>query len=259
MIKFENIYKSFNGKVVLDNISGCFKSEQINMIIGPSGTGKSVFFKSILGLIPVDQGRIFFDNSEMKYDDDNVDIDSFRRQIGVLQQKPALAPEKTVEENICLYLDILTDLNSKEKKEIANYYLEQVGMSGTNKKYPNELSGGMQKKVGIACAIVHNPKYLFCDEPNSGLDPESSKKIDSLIKLVSRKYKMTTIIVSHNLDSVIQIGENIMFLYKTKKLWEGNRSQLFKNDVPELNKFLKSSSMFEKYKKMILEKNVTTF
>ena len=116
-----------------------------------------------------------------------------------------------------------------------------------------------KKKIGLACAIVHNPNYLFCDEPNSGLDPESSKKIDSLIKLVSRKYKMTTIIVSHNLDSVIQIGENIMFLYKTKKLWEGNRSQLFKNDVPELNKFLKSSSMFEKYKKMILEKNVTTF
>lgn len=259
MIKFENICKSFKDKLILDNISGSFKSEQINMIIGPSGTGKSVFFKSILGLIPIDKGKIYFDDCEMKYDDDNVGLDSFRRQIGVLQQKPALAAEKTVEENICLYLDILTDLNKKEKKEIANYYLEQVGMSGTNNKYPNELSGGMQKKVGIACAIVHNPKYLFCDEPNSGLDPESSKKIDSLIKLVSKKYKMTTIIVSHNLDSVIQIGENIMFLYKTKKLWEGNCTQLFENDVPELNKFLKSSSMFEKYKKMIIEKTVTSF
>ena len=255
MIKFEHIYKSFNGKLILDDICGCFKSEQVNMIIGPSGTGKSVFFKCILGLLPVDKGNIYFDNEEMKYGEDNISMDSFRRQIGVLQQKPALAPEKTVEENICLYLDILTDLNKKEKKEIANYYLDQVGMTGFNDRYPNELSGGMQKKVGIACAIVHNPKYLFCDEPNSGLDPESSKKIDNLIRLVSRKYKMTTIIVSHNLDSVIQIGEHILFLYKTKKLWEGNCQQLFENDVAELNKFLKSSSMFEKYKKMVLEKS----
>ena len=255
MITFENVQKSFNGNIILDNITGSLKSEKINMIIGPSGTGKSVFFKCILGLMPVDNGELYFDGNKMQYEDDNFYIseDSFRKKIGVLQQKPALASDKTVGENIKLYLDILTDLTKYEKIDRVDECLEQVGMLKFKDRFPEELSGGMQKKVGIACAVVHNPKYLFCDEPNSGLDPESSKKIDNLIKNVSKKYKMTTVIISHNLDSVIKIGENIMFLYKGKSIWEGDCKDLFNSDNIELNKFLKSSSMFEKYKKIVLE------
>ena len=253
MIEFKNVTKIINNRVILDNISGSLKSEKINMIIGPSGTGKSVFFKCILGIIPINEGNIYFDGEEMLYDDPNINIDSFRRGIGVLQQKPSLSPNQTVEENIRLYLDILTDLSKQEKEERVNACLEQVGMTGYNKAYPDELSGGMQKKIGLACAIVHNPNYLFCDEPNSGLDPESSKKIDNLIRTLSKKYNMTTVIVSHNLDSVIQIGENIMFLYKTKNSWEGTCKELFETENPDLNKFLKSSIMFKKYKKMVLE------
>ena len=164
-----------------------------------------------------------------------------------------MSPDKTVEENIMLYLDILTDMTRDEKLKRVNICLEQVGMSGFNNRYPEELSGGMKKKVGIASAIVHKPKYLFCDEPNSGLDPESSKKIDNLIKIISKKYKITTVIVSHNLDSVINIAENILFLHDKKILWCGTCENLFSSGNKELDNFLKSSSTFEKYKKVVLK------
>lgn len=254
MITFKNISKSLDGVLILDDISGELKSEKINMIIGGSGNGKSVFIKCILGILPLDAGKIYFDGNEMLYGDVD-DNDSFRKKIGLLQQRPALSPDKTVEENIMLYLDILTDMPRDKKLERVNECLEQVGMTGFNERYPEELSGGMKKKVGIASAIVHNPKYLFCDEPNSGLDPESSKKIDNLIKTISKEYKITTVIVSHNLDSVINIAENILFLHNKKLLWEGTCDNLFKSGNSELDKFLRSSSTFEKYKKVVLKKS----
>lgn len=253
MITFENVSKSFRGSLIIDNISGELKSGKINMIIGNSGAGKSVFLKCLLGIIPVDNGKIYFDNNEMVYGQESVDYDNFRRHIGILQQKPALFPEKTIEDNIMLYLDILTDMTHDQKIARVNSCLEQVGMSGCNNMYPNELSGGMRKKVGLALAIVNNPKYLFCDEPNSGLDPLSSKKIDHLIKTVSKKGKITTVIVSHNLDSIIEIGENILFVNNKKLGWNGPCSDIFKSGNKELDDFLKSSITFENYTKFCVK------
>ena len=255
MITFENISKSFRGSLIIDNVSGEFKSGKINMIIGGSGAGKSVFLKCILGILPLDSGKVCFDGNEMIYGQESVDFDNFRKHIGVLQQKPALFPDKTVEENIMLYLDILTDMSWNKKIDRINSCLEQVGMSGFNKMYPTELSGGMKKKVGLALAIINNPNYLFCDEPNSGLDPESSKKIDNLIKTISKKYKITTVIVSHNLDSVINIAENILFLHNKKLAWDGPCSSLFTSGNQDLDDFLKSSVTFEKYKDFVLKAN----
>ena len=253
MIKFENITKCFADNVILDNVSGEFFDGKINMIIGPSGTGKSVLFKSILGLINVDSGKIFFDDKEMVYSED-VKNNEFKEGIGMLPQNPTLFSEKTVAENVQFPLDILTNFRDDEKKKLVSDSLTQVGLRGREDQYPHDLSGGMQKKVSLARAIVHKPKYLFCDEPDSGLDPTSSKEIDLLIHKISKEYNMTTVIVTHNLDSVIEIGEHILFLYKSKKLWEGNVKDIYSVNVPEFEGFLSSSKLFQKYKQSITNK-----
>ena len=253
MIKFENITKCFADNVILDNVSGEFFDGKINMIIGRSGTGKSVLFKCILGLINVDSGKIFFDDKEMVYSED-VKNNEFKEGIGMLPQNPTLFSEKTVAENVQFPLDILTNFRDDEKKKLVSASLKQVGLYRCENKYPHDLSGGMQKKVSLARAIVHKPKYLFCDEPNSGLDPINSKKIDLLIHKISKRYNMTTVIVTHNLDSVIEIGEHILFLYKSKKLWEGNVKDIYSVNVPEFDGFLSSSKLFQKYKQSITNK-----
>ena len=253
MIKFENITKCFADNVILDNVSGEFFDGKINMIIGRSGTGKSVLFKCILGLINVDSGKIFFDDKEMVYSED-VKNNEFKEGIGMLPQNPTLFSEKTVAENVQFPLDILTNFRDDEKKKLVSDSLTQVGLRGREDQYPHDLSGGMQKKVSLARAIVHKPKYLFCDEPDSGLDPTSSKEIDLLIHKISKEYNMTTVIVTHNLDSVIGIGEHILFLYESKKLWEGNVKDIYSVDVPEFDGFLRSSKLFQKYKQSITNK-----
>ena len=253
MIKFENITKCFADNVILDNVSGEFFDGKINMIIGRSGTGKSVLFKCILGLINVDSGKIFFDDKEMVYSED-VKNNEFKEGIGMLPQNPTLFPEKTVAENVQFPLDILTNFRDDEKKKLVSDSLTQVGLRGREDQYPHDLSGGLQKKVSLARAIVHKPKYLFCDEPDSGLDPTSSKEIDLLIHKISKEYNMTTVIVTHNLDSVIGIGEHILFLYESKKLWEGNVKDIYSVNVPEFDDFLSSSKLFQKYKRSIINK-----
>lgn len=242
MIRFNNISKSFNNKKILDDISGEFYSGKINMIIGASGTGKSVLLKSIVGIHNIDKGNIYFDDIRCDHLNRNDStVLQVKKNIGMLFQNSALILSKTIEENVRLPLDLLTNLSLSEKQEKVAYVLDQVNLIDAKKKYPNEISGGMQKRAGIARAIVNNPKYLFCDEPNSGLDPQTSFVIDQLIQKITGLYNTTTVVVSHNLDSVITISDNIIFLYKSKKIWEGNKESIMNTDNEYLLNFLKSS------------------
>ena len=192
MIEFKNITKSFDNKKIINNISGKFHKGKINLIIGNSGTGKSVLLKCIVGLIKPERGKILYDKRNFT-DEKNLKI-KIRREIGMLFQSGALFDSKNVEENIRFPLDILTNMNKDEKEERVNFFLKKVGLENSNKKFPSELSGGMKKRVGIARAIINNSKYLFCDEPNSGLDPRNSLIIDNLIKEITSEYNITTVI-----------------------------------------------------------------
>ncbi|MCF2445880.1 ATP-binding cassette domain-containing protein [Dyadobacter sp. CY345] len=237
MIEVKDINKAFNGKAVLKGISSSFKEGEINLIIGGSGTGKSVLLKCMIGLIKPDQGSVLY-NSRDFYNSDKETRQAIRREMGVLFQGGALFDSQTVEENVRFPLDMLTDLSATEKKERVDFCLQRVGLEAAGKRMPSEISGGMKKRVGIARAIVMNPKYLFCDEPNSGLDPLTSVKIDELIKEITEEYKITTIIITHDMNSVMEIGQNVMFLYQGDKLWEGISSDITKTTVPELNEFI---------------------
>lgn len=247
MIKIENIHKSFGDKEVLSGISGVFEKGKPNLIIGSSGTGKSVLLKSIVGLIPPDEGRIYFDDKEFT----NASRDTkteIRRQIGMLFQGGALFDSKTVEQNVMFPLDVLTTMPKNEKLDRVNFCLERVGLAGQNRKMPSEISGGMNKRVGIARAIVNHSEYLFCDEPNSGLDPQTSILIDDLILEITEEYNITTIVVTHDMNSVLGIGEHIMFLYKGKKLWEGNKNDIMESGVKEFDDFVFANKVMGKLK-----------
>lgn len=236
MIEFRNITKSFDNKNIINNISGKFHKGKINLIIGNSGTGKSVLLKCIVGLIKPEKGKILFDKRNFT-DEKNLKI-KIRREIGMLFQSGALFDSKNVEENIRFPLDILTNMNKNEKKERVNFFLKKVGLENSNKKFPSELSGGMKKRVGIARAIINNSKYLFCDEPNSGLDPKNSLIIDNLIKEITSEYNITTVIITHDINSIIEIGDYINFMHKGKKEWEGNSKNIFESDNKILNEFV---------------------
>jgi phospholipid/cholesterol/gamma-HCH transport system ATP-binding protein len=244
MIKFQHICKSFKGKIVLDDVSGHFDRGKINLVIGASGTGKSVLIKCIVGLIPVDQGTIDFDGRDMLGGDRNTRV-NIRQEIGMLFQGSALFDSKTVEENVMFPLNMLTTMPHTEKLERVNLCLEKVGLANMNKKLPMELSGGMQKRVGIARAIVNNSRYLFCDEPNSGLDPKTALLIDGLIKELTYEYNITTVVVTHNMDSVVTMGDYIIFLDGGRKAWEGRSDDIFHTDVQALNDFLFSSKLMQ--------------
>jgi len=236
MIEFKNITKSFDNKNIINNISGKFHKGKINLIIGNSGTGKSVLLKCIVGLIKPERGEILFDKRNFT-DEKNLKI-KIRREIGMLFQSGALFDSKNVEENIRFPLDILTNMNKDEKEERVNFFLKKVGLENSNKKFPSELSGGMKKRVGIARAIVNNSKYLFCDEPNSGLDPKNSLIIDNLIKEITSEYNITTVIITHDINSIIEIGDHINFIHKGEKEWEGSSKSIFKSDNKILNEFV---------------------
>jgi phospholipid/cholesterol/gamma-HCH transport system ATP-binding protein len=248
MITFDQISKSFNGKTILDDISGCFAPGKINLVIGKSGSGKSVFLKCLVGLIKPEKGTITFDNRDIFSDDHNTTVD-IKREIGMLFQGGALFDSKTVEENVMFPLDMLTKLGKSEKRDRVNLCLQQVGLADANKKLISELSGGMQKRVGIARAMVNFSKYLFCDEPNSGLDPQTSLLIDELILELTREYNITTVVVTHNLDTIFTLGDHIIFLHQSKKMWEGNSQALFHVDVESLNEFLFASTLMRDLKK----------
>jgi phospholipid/cholesterol/gamma-HCH transport system ATP-binding protein len=245
MIEIKNISKSFNGKEVLKDISGVFHKGIPNLIIGASGTGKSVLLKCIVGLIKPDDGKVYYDGRNFTDADINLKTE-IRREIGMLFQGGALFDSKNVEENVQFPLDILTEMSQEEKLERVNFALHRVDLENVNKKMPSELSGGMKKRVGIARAIVNNPRYLFCDEPNSGLDPQTAILIDDLIGDLTQEYSMTTIVVTHDMNSVLGIGENILFIYQGRKLWEGSNKDITHSGVKDFDDFVFANKVMSK-------------
>lgn len=241
MIEIKNVSKSFNGRQILKDISARFEPSINSLIIGASGTGKSVLLKCIVGLEKPDTGQILFDGRDLVSSPIKV-TKEIRRDIGMLFQGSALFDSKTVEENVRFPLDMLDpDMAESEKQDRVNFCLQRVGLANANLKFPSEISGGMKKRVGIARAIVMNPKYLFCDEPNSGLDPNTSILIDNLIAEITDEFNITTVVVTHDMNSVMGIGEYIMFMNKGLKVWEGNRDTILESDNAELNEFVYSS------------------
>jgi phospholipid/cholesterol/gamma-HCH transport system ATP-binding protein len=251
MIKIKNISKSFADKTILSGISGEFDKGKTNLIIGSSGTGKSVLLKCIVGLLHPDTGKVFYDLRD--FTDADKDLRSeIRREIGMLFQGGALFDSKNVEENVMFPLNILTKMLPDEKIDRVNFCLRRVGLEGVNKKMPSEISGGMKKRVGIARAIVNNPNYLFCDEPNSGLDPQTSIVIDELIMEITHEFDITTVVVTHDMNSVMGIGEKIMFLYKGQKMWEGSNHEIMNSGVKELDDFVFTNKIMKNLKNGIV-------
>ncbi len=240
MIEIKDIHKSFGDNEVLKGISGKFEPGVTNLIIGGSGSGKTTLLKCMIGLHHPEQGSVLYDGREFTQlnTEERIEI---RKEIGMLFQGSALFDSMTVEENIMFPLNMFTDQTRNEKLDRVNFCLERVNLEGRNKLFPAELSGGMKKRVGIARAIAMNPKYLFCDEPNSGLDPKTSIVIDELIKEITEEYNTTTIVVTHDMNSVMGIGDHILFLHEGKKFWEGSNKEIAKTDVPELNDFVFAS------------------
>lgn len=247
MLEINNIYKTFNGVQILKGINGKFDPGKINLIIGASGTGKTVLLKCIVGLLEPDKGSILYDGRDFTSSSRELKKE-IRKEIGMLFQGTALFDSKNVEENVIFPLDMLTTMSKEEKLERTNFCLQRVGLENVNKLMPAELSGGMKKRVGIARAIAMNSKYLFCDEPNSGLDPQTALKIDNLIKEITEEFKITTIVVTHDMNSVMEIGEYVMFMYEGEKLWEGNSKDIMKADVKELKEFLFANKLVRELK-----------
>ncbi|HRI24961.1 MAG TPA: ATP-binding cassette domain-containing protein [Ferruginibacter sp.] len=249
MIEFKNLKKAFGDKVVLDDVSHVMETGKANLIIGQSGSGKTVLQKCLVGLFEPDEGEIIYDG--VSFTEMNIDQrKELRQQIGMLFQGSALFDSMTVEQNIMFPLDMFANQSSGEKLARVNEVLNRVNLEGVNKKYPAELSGGMKKRVGIARAIVLNPKFLFCDEPNSGLDPQTSMVIDKLILDITREFNMTTVINTHDMNSVMEMGENIIYLYDGKKEWSGNKNDIIFSRNERLNKFIFASEFLKDAKDM---------
>ncbi len=250
MIEVKNISKTFADNKVLNDVSYNINKGMCNLVIGQSGSGKSVFLKSLVGLHNVDSGEILFDGrdtTKMRAKE----LKALRKEIGMVFQGGALFNSSTVEENVRYPLDMFTKLTKQEKQKRVDFCLDHVNIENANKLFPSEISGGMQKRVAIARAIALNPKYLFCDEPNSGLDPVTAIVIDNLIQDLTKELDITTMVITHDMNSVMEIGENIMYIYKGKKWWEGNKSQILNTDNPELNNFVFASDLFKAIKETI--------
>ncbi|HEY1115027.1 MAG TPA: ATP-binding cassette domain-containing protein [Chitinophagaceae bacterium] len=249
MIEVKDLRKGFEGKEVLKGVDAVMKAGQCNLIIGASVSGKTVFMKCLVGLFQPDTGDILYSGhnfTRMSVEEKK----EIRKEIGMLFQGSALFSSMTVEENIIFPLDMFTRESRKKKMERVNEVLERVNLKGSNKKFPAELSGGMMKRVGIARAIVLNPKYLFVDEPNSGLDPQTSGLIDQLIKDITDEYKITTVINTHDMNSVMEIGDNIIYMYQGHKEWEGNRKEIIFSKNERLNDFIFASEFLKDAKDM---------
>ena len=252
MIKIKNIIKTFDGTPVLRGISTIFDKGKTNLIIGQSGSGKTVFLKCLLGLVKTDSGHIEFDNKvfvAMSIKERSV----LRQEIGMVFQGSALFDSMTVEENIMFPVQMFTNNHEDEIRDRVNQVIKRVNLVNANEKYPDEISGGMKKRVAIARAIVMNPKYLFCDEPNSGLDPETAILIDNLIQEITEEYNITTVINTHDMNSVMEIGEKIIFLKNGKKAWEGTKKDIFNTDNQAVSNFVYSSDLFKKVRKMYIK------
>jgi len=247
MIEVKNIIKSFEGRAVLNNISAVFETGKTNLIIGRSGSGKTVMIKSIIGLIKPDSGQIFYDNRDFTSMNKN-ELHEVRREMGMLFQGSALFDSMTVLENIMFPLEMFSKESKKEKLARAQFCLERVNLTDAGNLFPSEISGGMMKRAAIARAIALKPKYLFCDEPNSGLDPKTSLLIDDLIHSITIEFKMTTVINTHDMNSVMNIGDNIIFIKEGVKEWEGNKDQVINSTNKALNDFVFASDLFKKVK-----------
>lgn len=250
MIEVKNINKAFGSNKILKNLSAKFETGKVNMIIGQSGQGKSVLAKCIVGLHEVDDGIVSYDGRNFS-ELDNFQRREIRKEIGMLFQGSALFDSMTVEENIMFPLKMFTDMSKKQMLERANFCLDRVNLSGKNKLLPAECSGGMQKRIAIARAIAMKPKYLFCDEPNSGLDPKTSIVIDNLIKEITYEYNITTVVISHDMNSVIEIGDNIIFIHEGQNWWSGDRNSIIKTDNKEIIDFVYASEFMGRIKSLM--------
>jgi len=253
MIEVKNINKSFKGQQVLFDISSTFQKGRVNLIIGQSGQGKSVLAKCMVGLHEIDNGQIFFDGRDFAAMD-RIQKTQIRQEIGMMFQGSALFDSLTVEQNVMFPLTMFTNMTNKEMQDRVDFCLDRVNLSGKNKLFPSECSGGMQKRVGIARAIAMNPKYLFCDEPNSGLDPITSILIDKLIKDITYEYDITTIVITHDMSSVMEIGDHILFIHKGNNWWEGDRDSIISTENPEIINFVYASEFMKKIRTSMQEK-----
>jgi len=245
MIKADNLVKSFGGTAVLKGITTVFEKGQTNLIIGQSGAGKTVLLKLLVGLYPPTSGTVWYDDVNFS-NLDKEHLRAVRMQVGMLFQGSALFDSMTVEQNIRFPLDMFTHMTGREKSERVDYCLERVDLSGSNRKYPGELSGGMQKRVGIARAIVLKPKYLFCDEPNSGLDPKTSIVIDALIHGITIENQITTVINTHDMNSVMEIGDSIAFINDGLLEWQGNKNEVLTSSNQKLQQFIFASPFLQR-------------
>lgn len=246
MIEVKNLYKSFDGKVVLKDISAIFRPGKTNLVIGGSGSGKTTLIKCMIGLYPIDSGEVLYDGREFTTLNfaEKVPV---RKEIGMLFQSSALFDSMTVQENIMFPLNMFSDLSTSEKLDRVNFCLKRVNLENVNQLTPSELSGGMKKRVGIARAIAMNPKYLYCDEPNSGLDPKTSIVIDNLIREITEEYNITTIVNTHDMNSVMEIGDHILFLHQGEKWWEGSNKEIRSTDNKEVNEFVFASKFMREH------------
>jgi phospholipid/cholesterol/gamma-HCH transport system ATP-binding protein len=254
MIEVKELHKSFGEAHILKGITTSFEKGKTNLIIGQSGSGKTVFLKCLLGLFDYESGSISYDGqifSKLSEDEKR----NLRAKIGMVFQGSALFDSMTISENVMFPLRMFTKQSKSEMQDRVDFVLNRVNLEDAHKKMPSEASGGMQKRVAIARAIVNNPKYLFCDEPNSGLDPKTAIVIDNLIKEITEEYQITTVINSHDMNSVMEIGEKIVFLKDGLKAWEGSKKNIFKTDNEVVTDFVYSSNLFKKVRKMYLEEN----
>jgi len=249
MIELKNIQKAFDNRTVIDGVSATMKTGQCNLIIGASGSGKTVLIKCMVGLFEPDSGEILYDGKNFTAMN-NRDKTEIRKEIGMLFQGSALFDSMTVQRNVMFPLNMFTDWSYQKKLERVNEVLDRVNLKDSNKKFPAELSGGMKKRVGIARAIVLNPKYLFCDEPNSGLDPQTSLVIDKLIKEITLEYNITTVVNTHDMNSVMEVGNYILYMHKGKKEWEGSNREIIFSKNKLLNEFIFASDFLRDAKEM---------
>jgi len=253
MIKVEDLHKSFGGTEVLKGVSSCFDKGKTNLIIGQSGSGKTVFLKCLLGLHRPDEGKIIYNNQDYSQMDEEQQT-QLRQEMGMVFQGSALFDSMTVIENVMFPLRMFTSLSKEEMRDRAAMVLARVNLVDADHKLPSEISGGMQKRVAIARAIVNHPKYLFCDEPNSGLDPKTAIVIDNLIQEITKEYDITTVINTHDMNSVMEIGEKILFLKDGLKAWEGTNEEIFITENETVTDFVYSSDLFKKVREVYLKK-----
>lgn len=250
MIEVRHVNKSFGDNQVLKDVSTVFEQGKVNLIIGQSGQGKSVLAKCVVGLHEVDTGQILYNDRDF-CQMNRLERKEIRKEIGMLFQGSALFDSMTVEENVMFPLTMFTNMTKKEMQDRADFCLDRVNLAGRNTLFPSECSGGMQKRIAIARAIAMKPRYLFCDEPNSGLDPKTSIVIDKLIKEITYEYNITTVVITHDMNSVIEIGDNVVFIYQGQNWWQGDRSSIISTDNPEINDFVYPSKFMKEIKEKL--------